>query len=163
MKRFNNYLLVVVFLFCASVANAQTVRSTFGNPVSGIYNIKEKTDGIVYMRPTGGVKWAYESVTTSDTLTAIESGKTFVWSGTVTTEFELPAAVVGMNFRFVTATDTASIVLDPNGTELIRFSTLVEGDAIKSPGASADSIELFCATAGEWSVPNINGTWTDDN
>lgn len=164
MKRFNKYLLTVIFLFgIVSISNAQTVRSTFGNPVSGIHNIEEKTDGILYFRPTGGVKFAYENKTTNDTLTVAESGRTFTYSGAAESEFELPAAVVGLSYRFVINTTSSKIVLDPNGTDTIKLLTLSAGDSLISPGAVGDSIELFCSIANEWSVPNINGTWVDHN
>ncbi len=169
MKRFIKVIPVIAFLFCvACIANAQTVRSTFGNPVSGIYNLEEKTDGIVYQRPTGGFKSSYENKTTSDTLTLAECGRTITYSGPVTSVFTLPTADVGCWFKFVATTDDSAFAVNPNGSEQIHWSEngtlfLTAGDQILSGSATQDSIEVFCSVDQEWAVAEINGTFSDND
>jgi len=77
-----------------------------------------------------------------------------------------PNAAVGMEFTFVSDTNKL-LKVDPNGSDTIKYATgsvpLAAGDKLSSPGATADSLTLFCATANTWSVKAMKGTWTDDN
>lgn len=104
-----------------------------------------------------------EAHTADDTLTAAESGSTHTTygaSGTVV--FSLPAAVLGMWFRFVVGA-AQELRIDPNGTETISLpSTGVAGAAGKylTANAAGESVVLFCASAGTWAVAGFTGTWT---
>lgn len=165
-KSLKSILLVGLAICVAVPVYAQNVRSTFGNKDStNTYAIEEKSDDIVYFRPSGGIKFPYESVTTSDTLTAQESGTTYVYSGTVNSVFTLPAAAVGMEFSFVSTGDSSTFALDPDGTDTIKWDIssvpLDGGDKLISPGATEDSITIFSGVANEWAVKSINGTFTD--
>ena len=168
MKRTKILLLAlsVVFLF-SNIVLAQNVRSTFGNKDStNIYAIEEKSDDIVYFRPSGGYKEPYEKATTSDTLTAAETGKTVVVSSSTPATFTLPTAAVGASFRFISNTNKVFYV-DPQSTDTIVWSVssqpMAAGDKLESPGATGDSVELFCAESGTWNVAAMRGNFVDGN
>lgn len=97
------------------------------------------------------------------TVLASQSGATLTntgASGTIT--FALPAAVPGMRFNARVSVAQA-LRLDPNGTETISLpSTGVPGAAGKYLVADAigETVMLFCAVAGTWSVLGYTGTWT---
>lgn len=104
------------------------------------------------------------SAKTADyTVTKGDSGKTFTTvgaSGTVV--FALPAALVGMKYRFRVGA-AQELRIDPNGTELMALpSTGVPGAAGKYLTANADgeTVEIECTKAGQWSVFGYTGTWT---
>jgi len=104
-----------------------------------------------------------EAHTAGDTLTAEESGSVHTNTGAAgTITLVLPAATVGLQFRFRVGV-AQELRLDPNGSETIALpSTGVQGAAGKYLVADAidDSVYLFCAVAGTWSVVSYTGTWT---
>lgn len=173
-------LILAVFLalalFGAYPSFAANVRATFGNKDStNKYTLEEKSDNVVYVRPTGGIRYPYEKATTNDTITTQETGKTFVVDPNTLNDvtFVLPDAEVGMEFTF-TAIDGAGaaeqIVLNPEDADTFRAlvnssaaNTLAAGDSIKSPGVTGDSVKIKCHEAGYWDIIDIRGTWTDNN
>ena len=175
-KRLFLALFLVLAVFC-SYSYAQSTRATFGNKdTSNIYTLEEKTDNVVYVRPGGGMRFAYEKITTTDTITSQETGKTFAVDPNTADDviFTLPDAEVGMSFKF-TAIDgdydaSEQIIINPQDTDIIRGvlntdqgTTFVAGDSAISPGVTGDSIELFCSEALYWDVVDIRGSWTDNN
>lgn len=104
-----------------------------------------------------------EAHTADDALSADESGSTHTTygaSGTVV--FSLPAATVGLSFRFVVGA-AQELRIDPNGTETISLpSTGVAGAAGKylTANAAGESVELRCVQAGTWAAFAFTGTWT---
>lgn len=97
------------------------------------------------------------------TVTKADSGKTFTTVGAAgTVVFGLPAALVGMKYRFRVGA-AQELRIDPNGTETIALpSTGVQGAAGKYLTANADgeTVDIECTKAGEWSVFGYTGTWT---
>ncbi|MEA2036147.1 MAG: hypothetical protein U9O94_01460 [Nanoarchaeota archaeon] len=167
MKRYI-FLVILLVLAVASGVHAADIVSTDGMPNdSGIYPIQVDTDGVITIASDAGLKLAYEAATTSDTLTASESGKTLSVDCSTPCEFELPAAVAGMSFSFISDNNDATFSVDPNGTDTIKWSNgaapLAAGDKLTSPGATEDSITLFSTASGYWSVKEITGTFTDGN
>ncbi len=158
-------LILAVFLL---VGNGYCgVEATVGDKnSSGVHRIEVSTDGstgTVTFAADTAIKLPYQSGTTNDTLTAADSGRTYVTStGTVSAvTFKLPAAAVGMFFPIIAGT-THSIYLNPNGTDIINYASLSAGDAIyNSSAAKGDSITLFCVTANQWEADIHNGTWAD--
>ncbi len=164
MKKSFLYVFLGMLLMFAGNANAASLVSGDGPRLtSGNFAIEVDSDGDI--RYYGGTYGLYEAATTSDTITAAESGKTFGLNCPLNSEFELPAATVGMNYSFVSTNNAATFSVDPNGTDTIKWSIsnipLDAGDRLISPGATGDSIEVFCTTANEWIIRNSNGTFTD--
>ncbi len=166
MKPRFTMLLAVLLSFVLAMPSFAAVTATLGDQnSSGNYRVQVDSDGVVTFAANTGIIFPYEAATTSDTLTAAESGKTFVVTpaaGSPPT-YTLPVAAVGMEFTFVT-TNTVSVYLDPNGTDIFKYASLSAGDRIyNSSAAAGDTIRVFCATANQWAVTPIAGTWADAN
>ena len=166
LRLFKFIAVVFSLLVLLSAPAFAAVTATLGDQnSSGEYRVKVDTDGVVTFASNTGILFPYEAATTSDTLTAAESGKTFVVAGATGSPptYTLPVAAVGMEFTFVTA-NTVSVYLDPNGTDVFKYASLSAGDRIyNSSAAAGDTIKVFCATALEWAVTPIAGTWADAN
>ncbi len=107
----------------------------------------------------GGVsnKTADYTVTESDSATLFTNSGA---SGTIT--FALPAAVVGLKYRFFCKAAQA-LRIDPNGTETIALpSTGAQSAAGKYIWADAvgEFVEVECIEAGKWEALSYKGTWT---
>ena len=156
--------VIMAMLVCTPVFAA--ITATIGDQnSSGDYRVEVDSDGVFKFQNDTSILFPYQSGTTNDTLTAADSGRTYVvTSGAVSAVIlKFPPAAVGMEFPIVSAT-TELIYLNPNGTDIINYASLAAGDAIyNSSSAKGDSITLFCVTAGEWSVKNAYGTWADGN
>lgn len=101
---------------------------------------------------------------TADYAVEVEhSGTTYTTVGAAgTVTFTLPAAVVGLKYRFRVGA-AQELRIDPDGTETIALpSTGVQGAAGKYLTANADgeTVDIECTKAGEWSVFGFTGTWT---
>ena len=150
--------------FCARVA-------TMGrkNPTSGEYAVKVDTNVSGDQTVTYDVNTArlfpYQSGTTNDTLTAADSGRTYVVTSGATSEVQLtlPAAAVGMVFSFVSAT-TEVMRIHPDGSDIINYASLSAGDSIKNTSAAkGDKCTFVCVTSNEWSFTPDVGTFADAN
>jgi hypothetical protein len=166
--------LLLAFSLIAINAFAVQPLSTFGTKDSTTYkySIEAKSDGVTYFRPSGGFKYSYEKVTTSDTLVTAESGRTYHIDPTSQMTINLPTATVGARFRFVAvnghANGTKKIIINPADADIIRgivttATTMVAGDSAISPGTTGDTLELECAESGYWDVTSIRNTWVDNN
>ena len=93
---------------------------------------------------------------------AADTGTTFVNAGAGgTVVFALPAAAVGLKYRFGVGAAQA-LRIDPNGTETISLpSTGVAGAAGKYLGCSTvgATVGLECVVAGTWAIFGSTGTW----
>jgi len=167
-------LLALVAVLIVSGAQAADIVDMFGIPnSSGVAPLRVDTDGVIVVAPDAGLKVAYEVATTSDTITAEESGKTFIYKPASTTStFILPDADVGMFFKFTAANGgaTKKMVINPQDTDYIRgavnsaaLNTFATGDSITSPGNTGDSITFFCAEDLYWDVVDRTGTFVDSN
>ena len=171
MKKFRllrNVITLIVmmcFMFAAVPVDASKVTALGRKNTSEEYVFEIDEDGLVTFRADAGIKFPYQSGTTNDTLTAADSGRTYVTSsGTVgAVLIDLPDAVPGLNYPFITGT-THSVYINPEGTDIINYASLAAGDSIyNSTAAKGDSIILFCVTADQWEVDIHNGTWADGN
>jgi len=161
-----NVLFVLMLVMFAFVGTGEcTLTATVGDQnSSGKHRIEVSTDGtngtVTFQNDTA-ILFPYQSGTTNDTLTAADSGRTYVTSsGTVSAVIiNLPAATPGLNFPFITGT-THSLYVNPSGVETINYASLAAGDSIyNSSAAKGDSITLFCVIAGQWEADIHNGTW----
>lgn len=90
-----------------------------------------------------------------------ENGLTFTNTGAGgSVQFDLPAARVGMEFRFIVGA-TQQLQIDPDDTETIAISNTQQA-AGKYVWADAvgETVLLRCITAGEWEDWQSLGTWT---
>ena len=177
-KQIKTLLLVAVFIMFIASSSFAAQQFCEGNVNSnGLCDISIDEDGLITY--TGGQMAKYELATTSDTLTAIESGKTFVMESAVgsPSTMTLPDADVGLEFTFTqgsvagsAARENSFFYIDPQDTDFIIFvnseatSTMAAGDKIyNSNGYTADSIRLICAQDLYWYATDVRGTWTDGN
>ena len=114
-------------------------------------------------RQADGSTLSVVAKTADYTVTTGDSGKTLTSKGAAgTITMALPAAVVGLNYRFYVGA-AQELRIDPNGTETISLpSTGVAGAAGKYLTANAigETVELQCCEAGTWAVFGFTGTWT---
>lgn len=89
-----------------------------------------------------------------------EAGSTFMNSGGAV-EFDLPAAIPGMVFKFQVG-HASALTIDPNGTETITSTAGVPGTAGQALVADlvSESVTIKCNVAGAWVVQSSTGTWT---
>lgn len=171
------FLVIIAFLFVGLLPGAAfaqnlypTTTGTFGDQNSNKdYRIISTTDGVIHVAQDTGVLFPYTTGSTNQTLTAAQTGTTYVFNngaGTAQglTIFTLPTSAVGMQYSFIS--DIAkSFRIKPQSADIIDYSTAVAGSKVNNGGSAlaGDSITLFCATAGKWSIKNKVGTWTVDN
>lgn len=170
-------LLIMLVLFLPALAKADSnsdypiTTATIGNKnvTSGDYTIWVTNDGVVHYAKDTGIHYPYLSpASTSQTLTAAQSGTVLVINnnggsapnGVVVT---LPIATPKLEYTIIV--DVARFVrLKPQSGDIINFSTDIAGSKVKNTSAAiGDSIEVFCSTAGQWSVKSRTGTWATDN
>lgn len=173
------YALMVMILVCMafimpSISMAQslynTTTSTLGTQNSnGDYAVTVTQDRVVHFAQDTGTLFAYTTASTNQTLTAAQTGTTMVFNngaGTASglTAFTLPTAAVGMRFTVI-ADIAKSFRIKPQSADIINYSTAIAGSKVNNGGSAlaGDSIQLFCATAGKWSIATKVGTWTVDN
>ena len=174
------FVLVMLFILACPV-HAADIVGTSGTPnSSGVYTTQVDTDRVVTVASdatlyvAGATKMSYEAAITSDTLTALESGKTFIVNPTTQMTFTLPDADVGLMYTFTAsngnAAGTKKFILDPKSTDTLRgvvnsssTSTFAVGDSVISPGVTGDSITIFCAEDTYWDVVARIGTFVDNN
>lgn len=123
---------------------------------NNLFKFAPTTSSIYYPGVIGG--------TTNQTLTANQSGQTIILNNSTYDRviFTLPTAVVGMQYTLVI--DVAkNFRVDPQNADIINYSTATAGQRIASTSASkGDSVTLYCAVAGFWSLVDHNGTWVVD-
>lgn len=170
MKKFRIPLIAICFLLFAV---SGYTADLFHAGKSGDNNLYVITSTAVVEGQRGDYE-VVDTSTTTDTLTAIESGKTFI--AVADCALTLPSAALGLTYTFTTegeetarttvADRTDYIIIDPVAADTIRGidgQTLSAGDRLKSQGKTGDSITIICGAANTWYVSAINGTWTDYN
>lgn len=166
--------LLVLLVFCWPAFSADKVGMMGAPNTSGVGPLEVDSDRVITIATDAGIKASYELVTTSDTITASETGKTFIINPASQMTLTLPDADVGMSFKFTAnngnAGGTKKFILDPQSTDTLRgvvnsaaASTFAAGDSVISPGVTGDSITLFCAQDTYWDVVDIRGTFSDNN
>ena len=178
--KFLMFLLGAVFLFSPAPAFSAKV-SCEGTPDSSGNCPIESNDSRVVSFPGGGVLTKYERITTSDTLTNLDSGKTFIVAPATGSPLTitLPSATtdsIGMKFTFV-ADDVGAVGtgvkyfwIDPSALDFIVYNgtqgsalTMAAGDKLLSNGVTGDSITIINGRELYWYVENVRGTFVDDN
>ncbi len=98
--------------------------------------------------------------TSSNTITAAESGKIFISSYTGTQSIILPNAAAGLYFTFIDGSSAGGndVAIDPQGADSIDFDAV--GDAIESVTDAHPTSTTLCATDGiNWHTIAQLGTW----
>lgn len=167
--------LLLLALAIAGNANAASKVGTMGVPnSSGNAPLEVNSDRTLTIATDAGIILPYELATTNDTITAAETGKTFLVNPSSQATFTLPDADVGMSFTFTAngghGDGTKKFILDPQSTDTIRgvvnsgaTSTFAAGDSVISPGVTGDSITIFSAEDTYWDVVDMRGTFADNN
>ncbi len=92
------------------------------------------------------------------TLTAADSGKTFVTS-TIPVTYTLPANPTSLTYKFVVA-GSKTLLVQPTGTDWIINKTGSSGDYYKS-STLGSTLVLKGISASLWSVESEIGTWVE--
>jgi hypothetical protein len=128
------------------------------------YAIKKEKNKILKIKTA-----AYTILPLTEDMWATFSNSGMSGSGTAggVVTFALPAAKVGMGFRFLVQA-ACPLRIDPNGNETIALpSTGAQGSAGKYIWADAigESVEIECLVAGTWNVGigAYTGTWTAES
>lgn len=115
-----------------------------------------------------------EVITTNDTVTAAETGKTFFINKTTagTTHITLPTAATGLTYTFTAlyGNGVTKFRLDPASTDAFggncvnsaSTTTFANGDRLISAGATGDTVTIVGAST-KWYCTNRTGTFVDAN
>lgn len=175
------FVCLLFIMLLALPAHAAVKVATMGAPDSvGNHPIEVDSDGNVTF--FGGKYAKYEAKTTSDTLTAGESGKTYFISpvqavmgaGGATPLYTLPDADVGLEYTFVAVDGSdqgvKTFIIVPQSTDYIvgavdpgLQSFVTVGDRVRSPGNTGDSLKVICGLDLYWYTENVRGTFVDAN
>lgn len=165
MRKFRIPLIAICFMLFAIGGYATDLFSVGKSADNNLYKI---TDTAIVEGQRGSYEVFTGAVATTNTLTAIESGKTIisVFSEGEDLFYNLPSASVGLVYTFTSGGGTANyIYINPVDADSIIYAdpVLSEGDRLKSNAATGDSVTLICGAANSWYVGSMNGTWTDAN
>lgn len=113
------------------------------------------------VQSSAGAYTDLETVVATNTITAAESGTTFVLSAATEFVSTLPAPAAGLNYKFIVgaAPSGASYTVVTNASgNVIQGSVLVDGAAV--PGADEDTITFAdgAAAVGDWAEVVSDGT-----
>ena len=110
-----------------------------------------------------------ETKTSSATLTAGDSGKTFV-SATDGVVFTLPAIATGAVYKFVNAAEdgTNTLTISPNASDGIQYagSKVDDKDVINTKATSKQGDFIVIASLSStthWSVTSVRGTFAKES
>ena len=110
-----------------------------------------------------------ETKTSNTTLTAADSGKTFV-SATDGVVFTLPAIATGAVFKFVNAAEdgTNTLTISPNASDGIQYagSATDEKDLINTKATSKQGDYVVIASLDSttnWSVTEVRGVFAKES
>ena len=110
-----------------------------------------------------------ETKTSSATLTAGDSGKTFV-SATDGVVFTLPAIATGAVYKFVNAAEdgTNTLTISPNASDGIQYagSATDDKDLINTKATSKQGDYVVIASldsTANWSVTEVRGTFAKES
>lgn len=183
MKR-KLFLALVMGLILASNAHASVANLT---SQLGVYNSTDNAYGLesdnqnqfTFSGTSSSIKYPYKVISTANTLTTLttlDSGKTIVDTGGVTSatatagafgsKIILPRAtpgleyVIGVNAIVTTTVDTVD-TLDSFDNSISGTAAQM-GDSLKSTGQAGDTVSVFCARANRWTITAMRGAWTNN-
>lgn len=159
-------LSTLIFLALTVSSFAAVTGQLGGVDQNGTYNFTVEDD-ILKPGTSTGMYYPYGVKNTSATLLNKESGENIIFTGTVNSEFELPACTssnLGAQFK-ITSAVAKLFALDPDGTDVINYAPssqlLAPGAKLLSPGTTGDSVTVVCGTAANWYYTDMTGTFTN--
>lgn len=161
MKRYVTALFAVALMVLLSATGAQCA-DLFNVEGSGGQNVRITSTGAIL----GDLESA-ELATTSDTVTAAESGRVFIVNSTGSNEatFTLPDASAGLHYTFI-AGDNDTFHVDTQDSDTIKYGSIVmaAGDKLSSPSSQAtgDTVTFFATGSSTWYTTS-NKTFIDGN
>jgi len=124
--------------------------------------IAAKGTGVVTIDAQVGLKASSEVVTTTNVITASETGKTFYLSLAGGFTSTLPAPVAGLKFKFIvkTAPTTAYIITTNAGANILYGMMLERAGTAGVAGAARDTFNFVAnqAIIGDWVEFESDGT-----
>lgn len=131
----------------------------------GVYVLRvDAVSGAGVVTTASLVETNYETVITTNVITAAETGKTFFLDLVGGFTSTLPAPALGLKYRFVvkTAPTTAYIILTDSADNIIHGSITTPEDALGAVvvAAAADTINFVAnlAVIGDWCEVESDGT-----
>jgi hypothetical protein len=165
MKKYLSSFIIALLM------TALVVSGAFGADGDQLSTNNFRVDGNGYVY----YKALIEVATTSDTVTAAESGKIFLSNiSTGTLKYTLPTAASGLTYTFTSINGNATsgqgvIYIDPSSADTLVgcvsstiTTTFAAGDSLYSPGATGDTVTIVGAST-KWYCINRIGTWVDGN
>ncbi|GEM_PF-6620150 len=161
MFRIKNLRIIILMLFV--LALSVNVYAADGDEFS-TNSFRINSSGQVIYKQLNEVVTA-----TLDTITAAETGKTFIYKPTANTTVTLPKAANGLIYKFVLASSGSSkkIIIDPQSSDTLMgcvygADTFATGDSLISAGSTGDSVTLV-SDGSFWYCVDRVGTWVDNN
>jgi hypothetical protein len=132
---------------------------TLSCEVAGYWDIKSY-QGIIQGQASGFIFSGMNRVQANTSATTViggaQVGLTLTNTGTANNvTFDMPAAVVGMEYTFLRDSASYVIRIDPNSDENIRGADDGKYLSLDSDGAC---VKIACVTAGQWEIVHTNGT-----
>lgn len=127
-----------------------------------------ESGGIVAVASGGKVTQAVVTKTAAYTVTAGDSGTTFL-SGAVDLKFTLPSTAAGLKYTFVchTVSTTTGLQIDPAAADAIMGNGLTSVDNkdlinTAATDAEGDSVTIVGDGVDGWWITDITGTWAKE-
>jgi len=111
-----------------------------------------KVDGI-------NLNTAYTEISAATTLTAANSGKTYVLTGIVGYALILPAPSEGLNYKFIVQDLFATTDWVITATGAIMYGSVMEASTVQAvTAATTINLELAADAIGDWVMVESDGT-----
>ena len=139
------YIIMSVLLSMAVFSSAFAINYTGGANQLQI-------DGIA-------INAAYTEISAATTLTAANSGKTYILTGVVGYALTLPAPSAGLKYKFIVQDLFATTDWVVTATGAIMYGTVMELSTVQAvAGATTINLELAADTIGDWIMVESDGT-----
>jgi len=123
------------------------------------YGLKKETNKLLKIKTAD---YTILPLTEDMWATFSNSGASGSGTGGGVVALQLPAATVGMGFRFLVQAACRLSIAPASGESIALPSTGAQstGDYVIHANAIGESVELECKVAGDWNCNKYIGTWT---